>query len=113
MFLSADQNIHKLTCHNTGDLGHEAFDSSDGDTFSLMLDACDNVFNLQRKDSGEVRKGAKQNKTKKNRDQQKRGDRYLSFNDHNRERFDIVEMSTTAPSSYAAALKLASGSGRE
>lgn len=65
MFLSADQNIYKLTCHNTGDLGHEAFDSSDGDTFSLMLDACDNVFNLQRKDSGEVRKGAKQNKKKK------------------------------------------------
>lgn len=61
MFIQAGENKHKLTCHNTGNLGHEAFDSSDGDTFSLMLDASDNVFNLQRKDIEGVRKEKRNN----------------------------------------------------
>lgn len=38
-----------LTCNNTGDFGHETFDSSDGHTLCLILDVSDNVFNLQRK----------------------------------------------------------------
>lgn len=38
-----------LTCDNTGNFGHEAFDSSDGYTLCLILDVGDNVFNLQRK----------------------------------------------------------------
>lgn len=84
MFLSADYNEHKLTCHNTGDLSHETLDSSDRDTFSLMLDACDNVLNLQRKDSREVRKAQIETKQKNKTEQQKRGDQSLSYDDHNR-----------------------------
>lgn len=38
-----------LTCNNTGDLGHETFDGSDGHAFRLVLYASDDVFNLKEK----------------------------------------------------------------
>lgn len=37
-----------LTCNNTGDLCHETLDGSDWNTVCLVLDATDNVFNLNR-----------------------------------------------------------------
>lgn len=44
---------HKLshscqyTCNNAGNLGQEALDRSDRHTFSFILEACDDVLNLQ------------------------------------------------------------------
>lgn len=46
--MTNDVQIESLTCDDTGDFGHETFDSSDGHTFSLVLDVSDNVFNLRR-----------------------------------------------------------------
>lgn len=38
-----------LTCNNTGDFSHEAFHSSDGDAFCLVLDESNNLLDLQKR----------------------------------------------------------------
>lgn len=47
-----------LTCDNTGNFGHEAFDSPDGYALRLVLDARDDVLDLQREED-RVRSGRK------------------------------------------------------
>ena len=50
-------NFILLTCDNTGDFGHETFDSSDGHALLFILDESDNVFNLQKREDREERQG--------------------------------------------------------
>lgn len=50
---SGEKGEGALTCNNTGDFSHEAFHSSDGDAFCLVLDESNNLLDLQREDQKE------------------------------------------------------------